>query len=98
MNDPTSILEQDRRRIDAAGKRGAIFTTTRRSACVLILAILFLAVGVGGRTGRDAHAAEVRVPPTGNIASTATLSPEQDADGSNKDVAQVTSLARFKAH
>ncbi len=59
---------------------------------------LFLAVGVGGRPGSDIGAAEVRVPPTANIAPTATLSPEPDADGRNKDVAPVILLARFKAH
>jgi hypothetical protein len=97
MNDPTYILEQDQRRIGAAGRRGAIVKRVRGSVCLLVL-VAFFAVGVGGRPGSEAHAAEVKVLPTGNIAPTATLSPEQDADGSNKDVARVTPLARFKAH
>ncbi|MBA2782904.1 MAG: hypothetical protein M3Q62_03450 [Actinomycetota bacterium] len=75
-----------------------IVTTIKRSVCVLVLITLFLAVGVGGRPGSDIGAAEVRVPPTANIAPTATLSPEPDADGRNKDVAPVILLARFKAH
>jgi hypothetical protein len=98
MNDLTSILEEDRRRIGAAGKRGAIVKRVRGSVYVLVLVAFFLAVGVGGRPGSDAHAAEVKVLPTGNIAPTATLAPEPDADRRNEDVAQVTLLARFKAH
>jgi len=97
MNDPTSILEQDLRRIGAAGKRGAIVKRVRGSACVLVL-VAFLAVGVGGGPGSEAHAAEVKVPPTGNIAPTATLAPELQADRRNEDEVQVTMLARFKAH
>jgi len=98
VNVPTSILEQARRRIAAAGKRGAIVKRVRGSVCVLALVALFFAVGVGGRPGSEAHASEVKVPPTGNIAPTATLAPEPDAGGRNEDVAQVTPLARFKAH
>jgi hypothetical protein len=98
MNDPTSILEQDKRRIDAAGKRGAIVRRVRGSVCVLVLIALFLTVGVGGGPGSDNDATQVRIPPTVNIEPTATLSPEPNADGSKRDAAQVTSLARFKAH
>jgi hypothetical protein len=73
-------------------------TSTKRSVCVLVLVALFLTAGVGGRPGRDTSAAEVLVPPTGNTASTATLSPKPNPDGRNKDVAKVTLVARFKAH
>ena len=106
MNNPTSILGQAKRRIDAAGKDEGTMrrardkfrwtNATRRGACVSALVLLFLTVGVEGRLDSDISAADGRVPPTGNIASAATLSP--DADGKNKDVEQVTSLARFKAH
>ncbi len=98
MNDPTSILEQDQRRIDAAGKRGAVVKRDRGSVCVLALVALFFAVGVGGGPGSDNDATEVRIPPTVNIEPTATLSPKPNADGSKRDAVQVTSLARFKAH
>jgi hypothetical protein len=97
MNDPTSILEQDQRRIGAGGKRGAIVKRVRGSVCLLVL-IAFFAVGVGGRPGSEANAAEVKVPRTGNIAPTATVAPEPDADRRNEDEEQVTTLARFKAH
>ena len=97
MNDPTSILEQDQRRIGAAGKMGAIVKRARGSAWVLVL-VTFFAVGAGGGPSSDNDATEVRIPPTVNIEPTATFSPEPNADGSKKDVAQVSSFARFKAH
>ena len=45
MNDPTSILGQAQQLLGAAGNRGAMVTTTRRCLCVLVLVLLFLAVG-----------------------------------------------------
>jgi hypothetical protein len=58
MNNPTSILEPAQRRIGAAGKWGAMVTTTRRCACVLALVLLFLAVGVGSVPSPEARAQE----------------------------------------
>jgi hypothetical protein len=44
MNDPTSILEQAKRRIGAAGESGAVVRRIRgKVACVLVLALLSLA-------------------------------------------------------
>jgi hypothetical protein len=78
---------------------GEIVTTTRRGVYVLVLVALFLTVEVEGKPGRDTSTAEVRLPPTGNIApTTATLSPEPNAEGRNKDVAKVTLVARYKVH
>jgi len=47
MDDPTSILEHDQRRIGAAGKWGGMVTMTRRCLCVLALVLLFVVGGVG---------------------------------------------------
>ena len=44
MNDPTSILEQAKRRIGAAGESGAMVRRIRgKVACVLVLVVLSLA-------------------------------------------------------
>ncbi len=44
MNDPTSILEQAKRRIGAAGEGGAVVRRIRgKVACVLVLVVLSLA-------------------------------------------------------
>ncbi len=44
MNNPTSILEQARRRVGAAGEGGAVVRRIRgKVACVLVLAVLSLA-------------------------------------------------------
>jgi hypothetical protein len=56
LNTPTSILEQAQRRIGAAGKWGAMVTTTRRCVCVLALVLLFLAVGVSSVPSHEARA------------------------------------------
>jgi hypothetical protein len=67
--------------------------------CVLALILLFLTVGVGVRSKYDVSTAEARFALTGIVApTTATLSPDPNSDGSNEDVAQVISRARFKAH
>ena len=58
MNNPTSILEQAQRRIGAAGKWGAMVTTTRRCVCALALMLLFLAVGVGSALSGEARTQE----------------------------------------
>jgi hypothetical protein len=47
MTDPTSILEQTRRRGVVKEGRNAVTTATRRGACVLALVLLFLTTGVG---------------------------------------------------
>jgi hypothetical protein len=106
MNNATSILEQVRRRVGAAGKGGAMVrgvrgkvmwaNTIRRGVCVLVLVLLFLTAGVGVRADRDVSTAEATVAPTGTIVPTTTLSP--DSNGRSKDMAQVTLSARFKTH
>jgi len=68
----------------------------RRGVCVLALGLLFLTVGVGGRSDRDFGAAQAEVAPT--EITTATLSRDPKPDGWNKDMSQVTLSARFKAH
>jgi hypothetical protein len=97
MNNPTSILEQAKRRIVAAGTSGGKMRRVRgETVCALTLILLFLTVGVGVRS---ISAAEARFAPTGIVApNTATLSPDPNSDGGNEDVAQVTLRARFKAH
>jgi hypothetical protein len=76
------------------------------------LVLVFMTVGVGGVPSRetgaqesppmdatDTSTAEVKVAPTENIApTTATVSPDPSADGCNKDMATVTSRARYKTH
>jgi hypothetical protein len=100
MNNPTSIGEQAKRRIGAAGKGGAMVRrVSGKIMCVLALVLLSLTVGAGVRSDRDISTAEARFAPTGIVApTTATLSPDPNADGGNENVAQVTSRARFKAH
>jgi hypothetical protein len=100
MNNPTSIGEQAKRRIGAAGKAGAMVRrVSGKIMCVLALVLLSLTVGAGVRSDRDISAAEARFAPTGIVPPiTATLSPDPNSDGGNEDVAQVTSRARFKAH
>jgi hypothetical protein len=100
MNNPTSILGQAQRRIGAAGKGGAMVRKVRgRILWVLALLLLFLTVGVGGRSDRDSSTAEARVAPTGIIAPiTARLSRDPNPDRWNEDMAQMISRARFKAH
>jgi hypothetical protein len=107
MNNATSILEQARRRVGAAGKGGAMVrrvrgkvmwaNTIRRGVCVLVLVLLFLTAGVGVRADRAVSTAETTVAPTETIVPT-TLSPDPNADGRSKDMARVTSSARFKTH
>jgi hypothetical protein len=107
MNNATSILEQARRRVGAAGKGGVMerrvrgkvmwANSIRRGVCVLVLVLLFLTAGVGVSADRDVRAAEATAAPTGSIVpTTSTLSP--DPNGRSKDTAQVTLSARFKTH
>jgi hypothetical protein len=100
MNNPTSSLEQAKRRIGDAAMSGGMMRRGRGEiVCMLALILLFLTVGDGVRSNRDISTAEARVAPTGIVApTTATLSPDPNSDGVNEDVAQVTSRARFKAH
>jgi hypothetical protein len=109
MNKATSILEQARRRVGAAGKDGAMVTivrgklmwanTIRRGVCVLVLVLLFLTAGVGVRADRAVSTPESTVEPAGTfVPTTSTLSPDPNADGRSKDTAQVTLRARFKTH
>jgi hypothetical protein len=99
MNNPTSTL-------------GRTVKVMKRWVCVTALVLLFLAVGVGGVSSHEARAqgspsmdatdcntAEVEVAPTETIVpTTATVSPDPSADGWNKDMATVTSRARYKTH
>ena len=99
MNNPTSTL-------------GRTVKVMKRWVCVTALVLLFLAVGVGGVPSHEARAqgspsmdatdcntAEVEVAPTETIVpTTATVSPDPSADGWNKDMATVTSRARYKTH
>jgi|SRR5215208_1853737 hypothetical protein len=48
MDDPTRVLGRTQHRIGAARKERAVVTAMRRYACMLVLILLFLAVGVGG--------------------------------------------------
>jgi hypothetical protein len=99
MNNPTSILRR-------------IVNITERCVCVSALVLMFLAVGVDSKSSREVRAqesppidttdtstAEMKVALTETISpSTATLSPEPNADGWNKDKVPVTLVARMKAH
>ena len=99
MNNPTSTL-------------GRTVKVMKRLVCMMALVLLFLAVGVGGVPSRETRAqesplmdaidtstAEVEVVPTETIVpTTATVSPDPSADGWNKDMATVTSRARYKTH
>ena len=58
MNKPTSVLEQARRRIGAAGKRGGMVTITRRCVCALALVLLFVAAGAGSMPNSVTRAQE----------------------------------------
>ena len=100
MNNPTSILEQAKRRIVAAGTSGGKMRRVRgETVCALTLILLFLTVGVGARSDLDMSTPEARLAPTGIVApTTATLSREPKSDGRNEDMARVTSRARFKTH
>lgn len=48
MDDPTSVLGRTQPRIGAARKERAVVSAIRRCACMLVLVLLFLTVGVGG--------------------------------------------------
>ena len=72
--------------------------STKRSMYVVALVVLLLSVGVGGSLGRATSTAEVRIPPTESIVSTAALSPEPNADEGSNDMATVTLRARYKGH
>jgi hypothetical protein len=99
MNNPTSIL-------------GETTNLTKRRVCVLALALVFLAAGVGvvprsealaqesSPTGAtDTSTAAVELTLARSIAPTAaTVSPEPSADGRNKDMTTVTIAARLKTH
>jgi hypothetical protein len=58
MTKPTSIAEQDRRRIGAAGKGGGMVTMTRRCLCALALVLLFVAAGAGSMPNSVTRAQE----------------------------------------
>ena len=62
MNDPTSILEQARRRGGAAGKGGVVATTIRRCACVSALILLLLTIGVGSMPSRETGSTGIYAP------------------------------------
>ena len=99
MNPPTSISEQAQQRIGAAGMRGGMMRRVRGEILLLAIILLFLTVGVGVGANRDVSTAEATVAPTGTIVpTTSTLSPDPNADGRSKDMAQVTLRARFKTH
>jgi hypothetical protein len=100
MNNPTSILEQAKRRIGATGTSGGMMRRVREvTVCVLTLILLILTVGVGGRSDLDMSTPEARLAPTGIVApTTATLSRDPNPDGWNEDMARVTLSARFKTH
>ena len=48
MDDPTSVLGRTQHRIGDARRERAVVTTMRRYACMLVLVLLLLTVGVGG--------------------------------------------------
>jgi hypothetical protein len=48
MDDPTPVLGRTQHRIGAAGMERAVVTAMRRCACMSVLILLSLAVGVGG--------------------------------------------------
>jgi hypothetical protein len=100
MNNPTSILEQAKRRIGAAGTSGGMMRRVRgETVFVLTLILLFLTVGVVGKSDLDVSTLEARLAPTGIVApTTATLSRDPNPDGWNEDLARVTLSARFKTH
>jgi hypothetical protein len=99
MNNPTSIF-------------GKTVSRTKRCVCVSALVLLFLAVGVDSKSSREAGAqgsfptgatdtstSEVEVVPPEIISpTTATPSPEPNADGWNEEKVPVTLVARHKTH
>jgi hypothetical protein len=93
MNDPTSILEQARRRGDAKGRRNVVTTATRRGACVLALVLLFLATGGGSVPNlvTGAHGLEFRAASTPTKAEALT-----DQGNSSEELLSVTT--RHKTH
>jgi hypothetical protein len=48
MDDPTPVLGRAQHRLGTARKERAVVTAMRRCACMSVLILLFLAVGVGG--------------------------------------------------
>ena len=48
MDDPTSVLGRAQHRIGATRKARAVVSAIRHCACMLVLVLLFLTVGVGG--------------------------------------------------
>ncbi len=48
MDDPSPVLGLAQHRMGAARKERTMVTAMRRCACMLVLVLLFLAVGVGG--------------------------------------------------
>ena len=76
MNDPTSILEQARRRGDAKEGRNVVTTATRRGACVLALVLLFLTTGVGSMPNLVTGAQGLEVRAASSSARAETLKNE----------------------
>jgi hypothetical protein len=56
MNEPTSILEQARRRGNSRKRRDVATAATRRGAAVLALVVLLLTTGVGSMPNMETGA------------------------------------------
>jgi hypothetical protein len=93
MNDPTSILEQSRRRNDAAGKRGIVAATARRCASVLALVLLFLTMGVGSMPSLETGARGLTLKTTSKPARADTF---VDQGGHYQDL--LSTRTRHKTH
>jgi len=84
MNDPTTILEQARRKGVMAAKR---------CVCMLALVLLFLAASVGGVPNRETGGQELTLQFMGGPALADTLaSADQDYEG------MLSTRARHKTH
>lgn len=71
---------------------------TKRGVCALFLVLLVLTLGGTGDSVNNSSTAEARIVPAGYLSSTPTLSSEPNAGERNKEMATVTSRARFKVH
>jgi hypothetical protein len=91
MNGPTSILEQSRRRNDAAEKWGMVATTARR--CALALVMLFLTTGVGSMPSLETEARGLTLQTASKAARADTL---LDEGGYHQDL--LSTRTRHKTH